>query len=59
MVRLTPPPGWKRWVMFVVPISAGLLGLWTQKQLDEGMRDFHNKSKLFGGKILAQGERVW
>lgn len=43
------------------PVGAAMY--WFGKYLDRvndlEMSDFHNKSKLFGGKDLAPGERVW
>jgi len=35
------------------------LGHLMDRRTDIRMSDFHNKSKLFGGKELAEGERVW
>jgi len=45
----------------VMPVLGGvmLIGHYFDRRTDYKMSDFHNKSKLFGGKELAPGERVW
>jgi len=42
-----------------IPIIAYFIGRYATKQTHENMRSYHNKSALFGGKELKEGERVW
>jgi len=43
----------------VVPIGGYLFGRWIDRRVDDNMRDYHNKSALFGGRALAPGEKAW
>jgi len=42
-----------------IPLVAVIIGRYADHRDDLKMSDYHNKSKLFGGKELAPGERVW
>ncbi len=44
---------------FAIPLVGYLIGRYVTKQTQENMRSYHNKSALFGGKELKEGERVW
>ena len=48
----------KYWSISVV-VGAYLFGRWLDKGIDDGLRDYHNNSALFGGRQLKEGERVW
>ena len=42
-----------------IPFAAYMLGRYFDQKNDLRMSDYHNKSALFGGRELKEGERVW
>ena len=45
--------------LVVFPIVAYVAGNYVDKWIGRNMSDYHNKSALFGGQPLKEGERLW
>jgi len=44
---------------FLFAFTAYMVGVVINRRMEEGHRTFHNKSKLYGGRDLEPGERIW
>jgi len=64
MMRISIPSywyknSWKKYKYFGPAAVACLVGHILDVQQDNLLRDFHNKSKLWGGVELKEGEDLW
>uniref|UniRef100_A0A0B6YKF6 NADH-ubiquinone oxidoreductase MNLL subunit n=1 Tax=Arion vulgaris TaxID=1028688 RepID=A0A0B6YKF6_9EUPU len=50
---------YKRMLMSVFPVLAIMFGTYQQFLWDQDCVTYRNKSKLFGGKDLPEGEVAW
>jgi hypothetical protein len=47
-------------ILYVIfPLSAGMFGAYQQFLYDQESVSYRNKSKLFGGRTLPEGEVAW
>ena len=49
----------QKYLSILVPFTAMFIGMYFDWEIKEDMRSFHNKSKLFGGRDLKPGEKLW
>ena len=49
----------QKYLSMLVPFTAMFIGMYFDWEIKEDMRSYHNRSKLFGGRDLKPGEKLW